>query len=397
MVINYQLLNLSLCAIGVLLSFLPVYVGIADGTDNEQLYHNLLDSIYYREASVSSLLITIPSAVDVLIDIFFHVAVLLSKKLSNKKVSDKVKHINTSTILRLSTAERSTFIIGVACVSVFTLSSPTATYSSSSLALYYSLSNFSTILTMCSIMFFLERCSKMWTPVYTSSVVLFTNLGSVISSISYCFTINSDIYTVLNTTAAALICAACCIFFLVCAVWVMQAILSYRRSEKISQDWISCIMEVFDETKGCRSFYKYYVPGIYTVAIMAFISSNVAWYFLQINLVEATATLICLQTAVAVVVFVVEIRIRQNEVLSGLVSTLYLSRWLFRALLLLLMNDATVQCILSCPILSCPILSCPILSCPILSYPILSCPVISSPVVSYPVVLCCIMLGMVRS
>jgi hypothetical protein len=60
--------------------------------------------------------------------------------------------------------------------------------------------------------------------------------------------------------------------------------------------------------------------ALYTVAIVAFISSNVAWYFLQINLVEATATLICLQTAVAVVVFVVEIRIRQNEVLSGLVS-----------------------------------------------------------------------------
>jgi hypothetical protein len=319
-VVNYQLLNLSACAMGALLSFLPLYIGIKDGIENEQLYHDLLQSIYYREASLSSLLITIPSAVDVLIDIFFHVAVLLSKKLSNKKVSDKVKHINTSTILRLSTAERSTFIIGVACVSVFTLTSPTETYSSTSLALYYSLSNFSTILTMCSIMFFLERCSKMWTPAYTSAVIIFTNVGSVVSSVSYCFGINTYYYNALNTSAATLICAACCIFFLVCAVWMTQALLWYSRTENTSHDWVSCIMEIFDETKGCRSFYKYYVPGIYTVAIVAFISSNVAWYFLQINLVEATATLICLQTAVAVVVFVVEIRIRQNEVLSGLVS-----------------------------------------------------------------------------
>jgi hypothetical protein len=54
---------------------------------------------------------------------------------------------------------------------------------------------------------------------------------------------------------------------------------------------------------------------------MAISASNVAWYFIQVDQIVVTAALISLQTAVAVIVFVVEIRLRQNEVLSGLVST----------------------------------------------------------------------------
>lgn len=322
MVITYTKLNLVICALGAFFSFIPLMVGIPDSDENISLYDSLLVSVFYREAALSSLLITIPSAIDVVMDIFLYLVGLSSTKLFDFGNTRSVKHISSaSSVLSLSSRERMAFIIGIACVSVFTLTTPSIEYSSSSLALYFSFSNFSTIVTMCPIIFFLERCTKVWTPLRTFIAILCTNVGSVLSSISYCYLTQSKEYMILNLTAAAFISAATSVFAYVSLICIFSSFLTTVSAEGDSYGWSSYGYDMFFESRAGTKFYKHYVPGIYTLAIMAISASNVAWYFIQVDQVVITAALISLQTAVAVIVFVVEIRLRQNEVLSGLVST----------------------------------------------------------------------------
>ena len=321
MIITYTKLNFVVCMLGAFLSFIPLFVGIADGDKNIGLYDGLMASLFYREAALSSLLITIPSAIDVAMDIFLYLVGLSSTKLFDFGNSRSVKHISSaSSVLRLSSRERMGFIIGIACVSIFTLTTPSIEYDSTALALYFSFSNFSTIATMCPIIFFLERCTKVWTPLRTFMAILCTNLGSVLSSISYCYPTLSDEYVILNLTAAAFISAATCVFAYVSVICILNSFLTTVSEEGDSYGWYSYAYDMFFESRAGTKFYKHYVPGIYTLAIMAISASNVAWYFIQVDQIVVTAALISLQTAVAVIVFVVEIRLRQNEVLSGLVS-----------------------------------------------------------------------------
>jgi hypothetical protein len=310
--------------LGSFLSFIPLMVGIADSDENIGLYDGLMTSIFYREAALSSLLITIPSAIDVSMDIFLYLVGLSSTKLFDFGNSRSVKHISSaSSVLRLSSRERMAFIIGIACVSVFTLTTPSTEYSSNALALYFSFSNFSTIVTMCPIIFFLERCTKVWTPMRTFLAILCTNIGSVLSSISYCYLTLSKEYIILNLTAAAFISAATTVFAYVSVICVVNSFRATVSAEGDNYGWSNYGYDMFFESRAGTKFYKHYVPGIYTLAIMAISASNVAWYFVQVDQVVVTAALISLQTAVAVIVFVVEIRLRQNEVLSGLVSPIH--------------------------------------------------------------------------
>lgn len=317
---SMKLLSLTMCVLGTALSFLPLCVGIVDGEDNRTLYQDLIRSVFYREAALSSFLITIPSAIDVLIDAFILLVNLIKTRFDAGK-SKYVKHIShSSSMLRLSIGERFTFILGISCVATFILCQPSDAYNAAYLALYFSLSNVSTILTVCSLLIFLERCTDVWTPTKTFLVVLFTNLGSIASSWSYCYAINGRAYFVLNTLAASLICAAATTFVILCTISIAQSLRSHFHSKERRYKWLGLVCELFSEPGGGSKFYKHFVPGIYTFALFSIAVSNVVWYFMEINLVVLTAALICLQTAVAVIVFVVEIRIRHNEVVSGLVS-----------------------------------------------------------------------------
>jgi hypothetical protein len=316
-------LNLAICIFGVIFSFIPMMHGIVEGEDNDMFLDDLLSSQYYRDASLSTLLITIPSGIDAAVDIALDTMEFLANHARQNVISSSVKHLSSkSSGLRLSPAERLGFVIGIASLSVFSIATSQG-YSYDSLALYYSLTNFSTILSICPIIFFLERCTKLWTPLRSFLVILFINLGSVIGSASYCFEINGDEYYILSMTASALIAAATFVLAVVCWWCLRDFFLYLNRSRKTSfnkESWTSYLHKMFSQSRGSSDFYKHYVPEIHTFALIAICVTNVAWYFVIDDVVTITSTFMCIQTAVAVVVFVVEIRIRQNEVLRGLVS-----------------------------------------------------------------------------
>ena len=314
--------------------------GIVDGEDNQLFLDELMESQYYRDASLSTLLITIPSGIDAFVDIVLDSIEYFTNYARQNIVSSSVKHLSSkSSGLRLSPAERLGFVIGIASLSVFILVTPTVGYSYDSVALYYSLTNFSTILSICPIVFFLERCTKLWTPLRSFLVILFINIGSVFGSASYCFAIDSDEYYILSMAASASIACATFVLAIVCGLCGRDFLLYLNRSRKTAFDkesWTSYIHKMFSQSRGSSDFYKHYVPEIHTFALIAICVTNVAWYFIIDDVVNITSTFMCFQSGVAVIVFVVEIRIRQNEVLRGLVSAVHvLFRRVYYSILIL--------------------------------------------------------------
>lgn len=321
--------KLAMCFFGAIFSFIPMMQGIVAGEDNEMFLDELMASQFYRDASLSTLLITIPSGVDAVVDIALDSMEFLTNYSRQNIISSSVKHLSSKgSTLRLSPMERLLFVVGIASLSIFTLVTPAEGYSYDSIALYYSLTNFSTILSICPIVLFLERCTKLWTPLRSFLVILFVNIGSVMGSISYCFAINSNEYYVLSMTASAAIAAATCVLAVVCC-WCVQDFIIYldrcRKTAFNKESWMIYVHRIFSQPRGSSDFYKHYIPEIHTFTLIAMCVTNVAWYFIIDDVVHITSTFMCIQSGVAVVVFVVEIRIRQNEVLRGLVSTVHLS------------------------------------------------------------------------
>jgi hypothetical protein len=318
-------LNFVICVLGSFFSFMPAMKGVVDSEENRAFLDEVMASRFYRDAALSTLLITIPSGTDALIDIVLDSAEFVAKKIRGKVVSSSVKNLTGKEFaLRLSPLEKLVFVVGIASLSFFPLITPAEGYSYESVAMYYSLINFSTILSICPIIFFLERSTKLWTPLRSFLVILFVNLGSVFGSASYCVAIDSDEYSDLSYTASALIGAATFVLVITCGWYVKDlAVFLHRRRKTafITESWTRYILRTFTQFKGSKDFYNRNVPEIYTFALIVICITNVAWYFVIDDVVSVSAIFMCTQTAVAVVVFVVEIRIRQNEVIRGLVSS----------------------------------------------------------------------------
>jgi hypothetical protein len=317
-------LNLVICILGAFFSFIPVMKGIVDSEGNRNFLDDLMASRFYRDAALSTLLVTIPSGTDALIDITLDSAEFVAKKIRGKVVSSSVKNLTGKEFaLRLSPTEKLVFVVGIASLSFFPLITPVEGYSYESASYYYGLINFSTILSICPIIFFLERSTKLWTPLRSFLVILFVNLGSVFGSASYCVAIDSDEYSDFSYTASALIGAATLVLVGTCG-WYLRDLVMYlirrRKTAFITESWTRYILRTFTQFKGSKDFYNRNVPEIYTFALIVICVTNVAWYFVIDDVVSISAIFMCTQTAVAVVVFVVEIRIRQNEVIRGLVS-----------------------------------------------------------------------------
>ena len=316
--------NLGICIVGAFLSFMPLMKGVVDSEDSRAFVDELLLSRFYRDAAISTLLITIPAGIDSLVDVILDSAEFLAKKVRGKVVSSSVRNLNRKeTALRLSPVERLGFCIGIASLSIYAIITPSEGYSYKSVALYYSLLNFSTILSICPIIFFLERSTKIWTPLRSFLVILFINLGSVLGSVSYCFDIGSAEFFNITMTASALISAATLVLAIICGSCAKDLFVYLHRRRKtafIRESWTRYILRTFTQFKGRRDFYNMNVPEIHTYALVVICITNVAWYFVGDDVVSISSVFMSIQTSVAVVIFVVEIRIRQNEVIRGLVS-----------------------------------------------------------------------------
>jgi hypothetical protein len=316
--------DFMICIMGAFLSFLPLLIGVVDGIENREILDGLRTSRFYRDASLATFMVTIPSAVDAIIDVFQSIVAYVSKKVLKPTVLTSVKHISAKTTgVRLSPMERLVFTVGVASLSAFSLSPETdSNFNGVSLAIYYSVSNFNTICAICPLVFFLKRCTKLWTPFRSFLVIFLVNLGSVLSAVSYTYPVSSSTYFILCMIAATCICSATFIMVFICWIFIRQFIIAnYRikKSDFTTESWGSFICQTMRQSRSYGKFYNNYVPVIHTAALLTFSVTNVAWYFILTDIVYITTLFTILQLIAAIILFVVEIRIRQNEVQRGLV------------------------------------------------------------------------------
>lgn len=328
-------IDFMICTTGALLSFLPLLIGVVDCIENREIFDGLRTSRFYRDASLATFMVTIPSAVDAIIDVFQTFVAYASKKILKPTVLTSVKHISANaTAVRLSPMEKLAFTVGVASLCAFSLSPDMDTnFNGVSLALYYSVTNFNTICTICPLVFFLKRCTKLWTPFRSFLVIFLVNFGSVVSAVSFSFSPSSSTYFILCMTAATCICCATFIMVFICWIFIRQFIIAnYRikKSDFATESWGSFICQTMRQSRSYGKFYNNYVPVMHTVALLTFSVTNVAWYFILTDIVYITTLFTILQLTAAIILFVVEIRIRQNEVQRGLVRTSYTDLTTFR-------------------------------------------------------------------
>jgi hypothetical protein len=101
-----------ICTMGAFLSFLPLLIGVVDGIENREILDGLRTSRFYRDASLATFMVTIPSAVDAIIDVCQSVVAYVSKKVLKPTALTSVKHISAkTTAVRLSPMERLVFTV----------------------------------------------------------------------------------------------------------------------------------------------------------------------------------------------------------------------------------------------------------------------------------------------
>ena len=99
----------SAAILGSILSFLPFF-GFPELYPVEDQQLGLRNSFFYRESSVSTLFLIIPTSINIILDL----SLSLAKNLTVNKAGNVKKPHAPFVIVRLTVIERSLFVVGVA-------------------------------------------------------------------------------------------------------------------------------------------------------------------------------------------------------------------------------------------------------------------------------------------
>ena len=329
MIINFQFprnTNFAVCLLGILVSLSPHYYPIVVEPIDEETADQILSSLSFRDASLACLLIVLPSFIDVSFDIFLDLAETWSRSASSLDESSAVKQTLRSmsapdrAVSHLSTLERLCFMVGVFCSSVIILVSTSDQPTAFHIALFYSMANLNTILCVCPLVLFLGRCTETWTELNTFFVVVFTNIGAGASSVSVFYEKGCARHNAAFLINAIFSILAAGMFTIVSLKGALKySINAYRKDELSLRSHIIRTCQMLCESRSNPTFYQDYVTAIHTIILLVLVIVNIVWYTFPTN-VTVNIYFTYLQAFLAAMVLVVEIRIRKNEVLYGLVS-----------------------------------------------------------------------------
>lgn len=306
----------SVAILGSILSFLPFF-GFPELYPAEDERLGLRNSFFYHKSSVSTLFLIIPTSMDILLDL----SLLIAKNLTVNKIGNIKKPHAPIIIVRLTVIERFLFVVGVAMQCLVGFAPANADYL---LLLYHCASNCSTVLTICPILMFLERCTTSWTSATTISVAVLTVIGAILNSCSYC--LQSD-----SATAKNLYFASSIFFILACLVYVfvssicasfyimqkspMQSLIGQKSGLKL-RGGLKKEIKVVDE------MYENYIPAAHIFSGIMFVVLNATWNRFTADNGTIYGQVNYVLIGIATWVLVVEFRIRKNEVERGLVRLL---------------------------------------------------------------------------
>ena len=336
-------LQLIMATVFSVLSFMPLYITSTTGSTNgsgamghpnatssnidtnltasfsdDDYYLNLEDyghSPYLRQAAVACLIICIIPGVDTLIDVL-PPSVTKALFLEEKRLTKG--HNQAANIIRLTLAERVMFIAGILCLSI--LCYPAVLDSGEYRDLFGGgFSNSNTILTTCPILSFLGRTSEIWTPPITLGIGLLVCVASFMNAVILCLESES-------IESASLTRAQSSIMIIAAGCFVLVSLYSAWRTVRPSQTGDTSTTgrgknpdSLRAQDKQGEERFRMCVIAFHMCSTLVTLVTNIYWLWFSFNLTpEQLSVLIYTMVAASSLVFVIEGRVRKNEMTRAL-------------------------------------------------------------------------------
>ena len=222
---------------------------------------------------------------------------------------------NSSKIVRLSLWERFVFIIGVMCPAFYFLFPMDL-----NVMVLYTVrrvtTNLSVILLAAPIVIFLERTTFVFSPFFTTLVIFLMSLGGTLNCLTFSVAKGTMIHNELNVYSSYLVLAYFCLVLSAC-LWSFLQYLFHQRTTRAESAATSGLKN--KQLDPFQDFSINHVPACHMVTLCIGYCVTLTW-FLSPNAVDQSTnsllyTLLLFSLAL---VFVIEMRVRQNEIVHGM-------------------------------------------------------------------------------
>ena len=245
------------------------------------------------------------------------------------------KRIESSVVIRLTDKERLLFIVGVAIQSAVYFVPNTADLSTISLVNSCS-NNCSVLFCLGPIATFLQRCTTTFTHFRISALIITLLVSLSFYTTSYHFRYDGQTYNILVTTGRICGTITCLLFAFItflCAKLYIAERLGTSDKRLIARRWLRRLLglsmkdvyPIDTTTKKMDNddeLYRNYIPALHILSIIIIGVANMSVEF-NYNVDKTTALVIrnYITLSAQIMVLVIELRIRKNEIARGLVSS----------------------------------------------------------------------------
>ena len=297
------------------LNFIPSFM-VQISTDDYMA--SASQDCYFRQACISCLIICIVPAVDLMIE--WSSSIVGGMKASTKK-SHQVANSSVSLSMRLTLVERTMFIIGIVTIGG-NASFPAVFQASNSLEIYYGFSNASTIMMICPILTYLCRVSPSWTPLRASLVALLVAVTNLVSSLDVIYSYS------LRNVPSALSFVSMGVFFIISILAMLEMFPLFNKNstdgklEDTSHGHAKS--DSVDTSDLVGKSFRYFVVSMHMLTAMIILVVSCAWFNVTSigNVFDTVSIFIYSMLAAAIIVFILELRVRKVELTSALVGLL---------------------------------------------------------------------------
>lgn len=327
-----QRLNLTAATFGALFCLTPLFLLKSEErytTDDTMAFQRVTDNLLQRSPSLmASFFVVLIPAADLLLDlphrIISHICPL-ARELQLKKPATR------SAVFRLNEIERILFMAGIgvqSCVWFMSLSENMTRLG----IVYFTTSNSSILLILGPILSYLQRCTTTFTSLRVTIIVLIAVIGLMMLTISNFYRSDGRTYQVMNYVGMLILTVAGLIFgslIATCAFKFCRNKLNIASNRSISflnttrSSGAESIMKA-RESKVIDDdieLYTNYIPGLHmTASLIVIISYLYVGLMPTQYLTSAYERKNYIVIVAEVIVLVIELRIRKNEIARGLVS-----------------------------------------------------------------------------
>ena len=322
-----QMVGTAILRMAVVFAFLNFIPSFMVQTADDDYMTTASQDCYFRQASISCLIICIVPAVDLMIE---WSASLCGGMKTNDKKSYRAVNSSVTSSMRLTVVERAMFIIGIITIGG-NGSFPAVFQSSNSLQIYYGFTNSSTILIICPVLSYLCRVSPSWTPlraIFLASIVSVTNTISSFGAInSYWSPLQNGIVGV--PSALSFVSMGVCLLISILAILDMFPLYSKPSTDVKQEDarhgqpHTNKVSDSVDTSDLVGKNFRCFVISMHMLSVMIILIVSCAWYSIPTTGTVYTVSIIIYSIlSAAIIVFILELRVRKVELTSALIGLL---------------------------------------------------------------------------